>query len=98
LRILRRGSGKSSKSEGDVSQECSHVERRDVERFLVRNRSRSSARKLFLNAVISFSQRQPTSLYLPSQDEVPGVVVKSQHPLRDRFVFEYGGLANDGTI
>jgi hypothetical protein len=38
----------------------------------------------------------PIFLYLPS--EVLGVVVRPQHPLRDRFVFEYGGLAGDGMI
>jgi hypothetical protein len=40
----------------------------------------------------------PMFLYLPSRHKVPGVVVRPQHPLRDRFVLKYGGLANDGMM
>jgi hypothetical protein len=40
----------------------------------------------------------PMFLYLPSRHEVPEVLVKSQHPLHDRFFLEYDGLADDGMI
>jgi hypothetical protein len=59
-----------------------------------------SARKRFPDVAISFSQRQACrgSYIFRFGMKFLEVVAEPQNPLRDRFVLEYGGLADDGMI